>query len=233
MFIIFPGNAIFNNFLYFHTFIVIFPLRSNTNKSVNTIDMIDSSNCNTPESSFGSSKKSSIDEGLIYNTPKTRRSPLRFLGNFMDDKLFRGKWGSTKRTKSSVELGRLSWEIPDDLNDNNNTGNRRKSYNKDDHSMKGLPSITQRIAVNELQDMTSKTSFSSLIKHKSRSLSTCAGDRNRHRLSSAASDRLSLSSSSVIGSDDTDIFLPQYPTLRTKISAEALAEIEVIIKTIV
>ncbi|XP_054165074.1 uncharacterized protein LOC128962697 [Oppia nitens] len=221
---------------------LIFPLKSsnNVNKSVNTIDMLDSSNCNTPESSFGGSKKSSIDEGLICNTPKTRRSPLRFLGNFVDDKLFRGRWGSTKRAKSSVELGRLSWEIPDDLTDNNNNCgnklNRRKSYIKDDnnlnqHTLKDMPSVTQRIAVNEMPDTscckTSSSSTSLSSKHKPRSLSTCADNRNRHRLPSAASDRLSLSSSSAIGSDDADIFLPQQQSpLRTEISADALAEIE-------
>ncbi|CAG2108489.1 unnamed protein product [Medioppia subpectinata] len=215
---------------------LIFPLKSNKNKSLNTYDMLDSSNSNTPES-FGSSKKSSIDEGLICNTPKTRRSPLRFLGNFVDDKLFRGRFGSTKRAKSSVELGRLSWEIPDDLTDNNSANgklNRRKSCNKDDNishqNHKELSNSSQRLTVTDsgLVDTTLKTS-ASILKRKPRSLSTCVTDRSRHRIASATSDRLSLSSSSAIGSDDADIFLPQHQTMRTEISADALAEIEIIV----
>ncbi|CAG2166071.1 unnamed protein product [Oppiella nova] len=210
---------------------LIFPLKSNKNKNLNTFDMLDSSNSNTPDS-FGSSKKSSIDEGLICNTPKTRRSPLRFLGNFVDDKLFRGRFGSTKRAKSSVELGRLSWEIPDDLTDNNSNNklNRRKSYNKEDSHQNNtdMSNVSQRVTVSETVDTTPKTS-ASILKRKPRSLSTCVGDRVRHRIPSATSDRLSLSSSSAIGSDDADIFLPQNQTMRTEISADALAEIEVMI----
>jgi len=191
--------------------------------------MLDSSNSNTPES-FASSKKNSIDEGLICNTSKARRSPLRFLGNFVDDKLFRGRWGSTKRAKSSVELGRLAWEIPDDLTDNgvgNKKLSRRKSSNitsKDEPNSREITNNPRRLTVNESIDTTPKTSSS--IKRKPRSMSTSVGERSRNRIPSATSDRLSLSSSSAIGSDDADIFLPQLP-LRTEISADALAEIEV------
>ena len=210
--------------------------------------MLDSSNSNTPDS-FGSSKKSSIDEGLITcTTPKTRRSPLRFLGNFVDDKILRGRWGSTKRAKSSVELGRLAWEIPDDLADNN-TGkqkvNRRKSSsNKEDkedinkdvtssavmprNTTSPEPPITDNRVDNRVDSrpISPKPSTNSILKRKPRSLSTCVTDRNRSRIPSATSDRLSLSSSSAIGSDEADIFLPP-PPLRTEISADALAEIEV------
>ncbi len=185
--------------------------------------MLDSSNSNTPES-FTSSKKSSIDEGLISNTSKARRSPLRFLGNFVDDKIFRGRWGSTKRAKSSVELGRLAWEIPDDLTDSNigdKKLNRRKSA-KEESNKREITNNPRRLTINEPIDTTPKTSGS--IKRKPRSMST--SERSRNRIPSATSDRFSFSSSSAIGSDDADIFLPQLP-LRTEISADALAEIEV------
>ena len=211
--------------------------------------MLDSSNSNTPE--FGGSKKSSIDDGLMCTTPKTRRSPLRFLGNFVDDKILRGRWGSTKRAKSSVELGRLTWEIPDDLTDSN-TGkqklNRRKSSNnKEDNEQNNKQEVQtiHKTAINEKVDninnanntttttvtVSPKAITPSILKRKPRSLSTCVSDRVRNRIPSATSDRLSLSSSSAIGSDDaTDIFLPQH-TLRTEISADALAEIEVILSS--
>lgn len=50
-------------------------------------------------------KKNSIDDDFFcIGSNKTRRSPLRFLGNLVDDKIFRGKWSSTKRAKSTDEI---------------------------------------------------------------------------------------------------------------------------------
>lgn len=66
-------------------------------------------------------KKSSMDDdffSISSNSSKTRRSPLRFLGNLVDaDKLFRGRWSSTKRnlTKSTDEI---TWALAnEDSND--------------------------------------------------------------------------------------------------------------------
>lgn len=207
--------------------IVIFPLaRGNKSKAAAT-DMLDSSNSNTPDS-FASSKKSSIDEGLLCSTTRARRSPLRFLGNFVDDKILRGRWGSTKRAKSSVELGRLAWEIPDDLADTTSIDSKHSSARKnssntsnDDFTKKERNS-SRRLTINEPNDIKLKDN-----KRQTRSMSTSSGERTRNRIPSAASDRLSLSSCSAIGSDDADIFFPQHSSQRTEISADALAEIEV------
>lgn len=50
-------------------------------------------------------KKVSVDDDLFtIGGGKTRRSPLRVLGNFVDDKIFRGRWSSTKRAKSTDEI---------------------------------------------------------------------------------------------------------------------------------
>ncbi len=67
-------------------------------------------------------KKTSMDDdffSISSNSSKTRRSPLRFLGNLVDaDKLFRGRWSSAKRAKSTDEI---TWALAnEDLGTANN-----------------------------------------------------------------------------------------------------------------
>lgn len=50
-------------------------------------------------------KKNSIDEDVFnISVTKARRSPLRILGNLVDDKIFRGRWSTAKRAKSTDEI---------------------------------------------------------------------------------------------------------------------------------
>lgn len=84
----------------------------------------------TREKFANAGKKNSIDDELFsIGSYKTRRSPLRALGNFVDDKIFRGRWSSTKRAKSTDEI---TWALQnEDLISNEisffNDSNRKKS----------------------------------------------------------------------------------------------------------
>src|SRR5699024_5453487 len=76
----------------------------------------------------GTPKKNSMDDdffSISSNSSKTRRSPLRFLGNLVDtDKLFRGRWSSTKRAKSTDEI---TWALEnEDLGPNEGSANMTK-----------------------------------------------------------------------------------------------------------
>lgn len=71
-------------------------------------------------------KKNSMDDdffSISSNSSKTRRSPLRFLGNLVDaDKLFRGRWSSAKRAKSTDEI---TWALAnEELGASNETSAR-------------------------------------------------------------------------------------------------------------
>lgn len=87
---------------------VIFPNKSSKQKSTSTTP---TSTTNTfdytlsPSGKFDVLKKNSIDEDVFnISVTKARRSPLRILGNLVDDKIFRGRWSTAKRAKSTDEI---------------------------------------------------------------------------------------------------------------------------------
>ncbi|KAH9529548.1 LOW QUALITY PROTEIN: uncharacterized protein LOC124492439 [Dermatophagoides farinae] len=87
---------------------LIFPNKSSKQKSTSTTP---TSTTNTfdytlsPSGKFDVLKKNSIDEDVFnISVTKARRSPLRILGNLVDDKIFRGRWSTAKRAKSTDEI---------------------------------------------------------------------------------------------------------------------------------
>lgn len=101
----------------------------------------------------GIEKKNSLDDDYFtLGNNKTRRSPLRFLGNLVDDKLFRGRWSSTKRAKSTDEI---TWALAnEDLMGNDvrmikeSSRNRKKSL--------GLMSINSSSSNNTNEESSEK-----------------------------------------------------------------------------
>ncbi|KAI7687096.1 hypothetical protein SSS_10211 [Sarcoptes scabiei] len=85
------------------------------------------------------SKKNSIDDDVFGITAtKARRSPLRILGNLVDDKIFRGRWSTAKRAKSTDEITWALAQEEKNLLQQNNGPNRPRSVNSKQARKKSL-----------------------------------------------------------------------------------------------
>jgi len=191
------------------------------------------------------SKKNSIDEDFFgIGSNKTRRSPLRFLGNFVDDKFFRGKWSSAKRTKSTDEI---TWALANedlmgqnDIRLSKDTGGiRKKSL--------GLMSTTSASAADDIHDKKRYRSGSDKARNMSDFIyrkilreqpnSQRIIDMKKRKSSNTSSDMLSISGSSAASLNGHFEDNHSYPNNQhagtqkmsnecNEISAETLAEID-------
>ncbi|KPM08361.1 hypothetical protein QR98_0068770 [Sarcoptes scabiei] len=84
-------------------------------------------------------RKNSIDDDVFGITAtKARRSPLRILGNLVDDKIFRGRWSTAKRAKSTDEITWALAQEEKNLLQQNNGPNRPRSVNSKQARKKSL-----------------------------------------------------------------------------------------------
>lgn len=166
----------------------------------------------------------------LYVFPKTRRSPLRILGNFVDDKIFRGRLGSGKSThRSSAEATNLrSGSLNETLLQREQEALRRSLASAGE----GAPASSARVSFND--DVFDSRRYSSaeiaLLKNEGRKLRAFSSPDTREimeilrrPLSDPDDDSVcSKSTSQSSCGTDSGTAAP-----RTQIKPEALAEIEV------
>lgn len=199
---------------------------------MNNNDDIDEYNQQNTSKMIEPVKKNSIDDDMFSMTSykSVRRSPLRFLGNLVDDKLFKKRWSSAKRAKSTDEI---TWALANEESMSQMQSKKDdKRIRKKSLGIMGTSSNDDKPTGKNFGDMVYKKFFEDppYVNKKDRSKTV---DFKNRKSSNTSSDLLSVSGSSMASlnvgpyGEGRSIMQPIKQVPDDDVRAETLAEIEV------